>query len=230
MAGMVRAFLETDCLKGRRSVEREASAMIAEMHNIEQDRADESTTAERLFVQAYDELRSMAISKMLVEDAGHTLQPTALVHEAWLRLGAGDQPSWDNRAHFFCAAANAMNRILVERARRKNTLRRGKRAMHVDINGLEIAIRSAEDRLLILDDALNRLAELSPHKAELVRLRYFVGLTLVEAAQVLEISEPTAKRWWTYARAWLFRECHTTEEPIFPLDLPLSSRASGQFA
>ena len=197
--------------------------MIAVMHNIEQDRADESTTAERLFVQAYDELRNMAISKMLVEDAGHTLQPTALVHEAWLRLGGDAQPHWDNRAHFFCAAAKAMNRILVDRARRKNSLRRGKRATHVDIDGIEIAILSAEDRLLILDGALNRLAELSPQKAELVRLRYFVGLTLVEAAQVLEISEPTAKRWWTYARAWLYRECHTTEEPIFSPDMPLSN-------
>jgi RNA polymerase sigma factor (TIGR02999 family) len=159
----------------------------------------------------------MAISKMLDEDAGHTLQPTALVHEAWLRLGADEQPTWDNRAHFFCAAAKAMNRILVERARRKNSLRRGKRAMHVNIDGIEIAILSAEDRLILLDGALNRLAQLSPHKAELVRLRYFVGLTLIDAAKVLEISEPTAKRWWTYARAWLYRECHNPANPNLSL-------------
>ena len=194
--------------------------MMEVTQSIEQEWVYESTPADRLFVQAYEELRSIAISKMLDEDAGHTLQPTALVHEAWLRLGADEQPAWDNRAHFFCAAAKAMNRILVERARRKNSLRRGKRAMHVDIDRLEIAIFSEEDRLIILDAALNRLAQLSPHKAELVRLRYFVGLTLVEAAQVLEISEPTAKRWWTYARAWLFRECHTTEESIFPQTCP----------
>jgi RNA polymerase sigma factor (TIGR02999 family) len=217
MAGIVRPFLETDCLKRRYSVGREAFAMMGGTQSIDPDWVYESATADRLFVQAYDELRSMAISKMLDEDAGHTLQPTALVHEAWLRLGADEQPTWDNRAHFFCAAAKAMNRILVERARRKNSLRRGKRAMHVNIDGIEIAILSAEDRLILLDGALNRLAQLSPHKAELVRLRYFVGLTLIDAAKVLEISEPTAKRWWTYARAWLYRECHNPANPNLSL-------------
>lgn len=182
--------------------------MIDATPNSAQDLADQLIATDRLFVQAYDELRGMAFGKMSSEDAGHTLQPTALVHEAWLRLGGEAQPPWENRAHFFSAAAKAMNRILVERARRKNSLRRGTGAIPLDIDRMDIAMHSAEDRLLMLDGALTRFAQLNPQRAELVRLRYFVGLTLAEAAKVLDVSESTAKRWWTYARAWLFRECY----------------------
>ena len=145
---------------------------------------------------------------MAHEAAGHTLQPTALVHEAWLRLGADAQPHWENRAHFFAAAAEAMRRILVDRARRKQAQRRGAAAEHVELDGLEIAAPVKDEELLALNDALDRFAAKDPTKAELVKLRYFVGLTLEQAARILNISEPMAKRWWGYAKAWLYRELH----------------------
>jgi RNA polymerase sigma factor (TIGR02999 family) len=147
---------------------------------------------------------------MARESAGHTLQPTALVHEAWLRLGADAQPHWQNRAHFFAAAAEAMRRILVDRARRKHAERRGAGAEHVELDALQIAGPVDDDQLLALNEALDRLAAVDPPKAELVKLRYFVGLTTEQAAKVMNVSEPTAKRWWAYAKAWLFREIQAT--------------------
>lgn len=170
-------------------------------------RAGEDLAAGQLFELVYAELRQVAAQKMSNESAGHTLQPTALVHEAWLRLGADAQPHWQNRAHFFAAAAEAMRRILVDRARRKRAQRRGAGAEHMEFEGLQIASPAEDEQLLALNDALDRFAAMDAPKAELVKLRYFVGLTTEQAAAVMNISEPTAKRWWAYAKAWLYREC-----------------------
>ena len=169
------------------------------------ERGDAKSTDE-LLPLVYDELRRLAAHKMAAEPAGHTLQPTALVHEVWLKLVDAPFQSWQNRAHFFGAAAEAMRRILIARARRKLTQRRGSGAAHVDVGDLEIASPAPDEQLLALDEALNRFAQQEPQQAELVKLRYFVGLTIEEAAGVLGISEATAKRWWVYARAWLFHE------------------------
>lgn len=162
--------------------------------------------SEELLPLVYNELRRMAAHKMLGERPGHTLQPTALVHEAWLQLVDAPNQSWQNRAHFFGAAAEAMRRILIARARRKGRQRRGSGAVHVDVDELEIASPGPDDQLLALNDALDRFAKLEPQQAELVKLRYFVGLKIPEAAGILGISEATAKRWWAYSRAWLFQE------------------------
>ena len=148
---------------------------------------------------------------MANEVAGHTLQPTELVHEAWLRLGGDQQPDWRNRAHFFAAAAEAMRRILIDRARRRRAARRGSGAERVDIGELEIAAPADDDQLLAVDEALSKLAVLDASKAELVKLRYFAGLSIEEAAQALNISEATAKRWWVFARAWLGNELRGLE-------------------
>jgi len=164
---------------------------------------------EELLPVVYKELRRLAAHKMASEPAGHTLQPTALVHEAWLKLVDSPNQSWQNRAHFFGAAAEAMRRILIARARSKSRQRRGARAEHVDVDAMEIAGPAPDDQLIALNDALEQFAALEPQQAELVKLRYFVGLKIEEAAQVLGISEATAKRWWAYARAWLFHRIQT---------------------
>jgi RNA polymerase sigma factor (TIGR02999 family) len=166
----------------------------------------QSEAAERLLPLVYEELRKLAAQKMAHEQAGQTLQATALVHEAWLRLGGDDQPAWQNRAHFFAAAAEAMRRILIDNARRKKFLRHGGGAERLPLDGLELAAGMADEQLLALHEALDRLAEHDAQKAELVKLRFFAGLTNEQAAQVLGVSEPTVKRHWAYARAWLFRE------------------------
>lgn len=142
---------------------------------------------------------------MAREAAGHTLQPTALVHEAWMRLGGDDDaPAFRNRAHFFGAAAEAMRRILIDHARRRQAAKRGAGIVMVDLDALEIPSPMADDdQLLALNEALEKLAGVDPRKAELVKLRYFVGLNFEEAAAALGIPLPTAKQWWTYARAWL---------------------------
>ena len=171
--------------------------------DIEQGNAKAS---EELLPHVYKELRRMAAYKMATEPAGHTLQPTALVHEAWLKLVDLPAQSWQNRAYFFGAAAEAMRRILIARARRKHRQRRGSGAAHLDVDDLEIAGPAPDEQLLALNEALDRFAALEPQQAELVKLRYFVGLKIEEAAEVLGISEATAKRWWAYARAWLFTE------------------------
>jgi RNA polymerase sigma factor (TIGR02999 family) len=160
--------------------------------------------AGELLPLVYAELRQLAAHKMAHEPAGHTLQPTALVHEAWLRLGADVQPAWKNRAHFFAAAAEAMRRILVERARRRTALKRGGGAEQVSLEAVEMPTVVADDeRLLAVDEALEKFAAIHPRKAELVKLRYFAGMTFEEAASVLGIAVPTAKEWWAYGRAWL---------------------------
>lgn len=154
----------------------------------------------------YHELRRMAAHKMSSEPAGHTLQPTALVHEAWLRMVDSPAQSWQNRAHFFGAAAEAMRRILIDHARRKQAQRRGAGSEHVELESLEIASPANDEQLLALNEALDRFALLEPQQAELVKLRYFVGLGIEEAADVLGVSRATANRWWAYARAWLYHE------------------------
>jgi RNA polymerase sigma factor (TIGR02999 family) len=169
------------------------------------EQGDAKATDELLPV-VYNELRRLAAHKMANEPAGHTLQPTALVHEAWLKLVDPPSQSWQNRAHFFGAAAEAMRRILIARARRKHTQRRGAGVAHLGADEIEIASPAPDDQLLALNDALDRFAMQEPQQAELVKLRYFVGLKIGEAAEVLGISEATAKRWWAYARAWLFDE------------------------
>jgi len=174
------------------------------------EQGDGKATDELLPI-VYEELRRMAAHKMSSEPAGHTLQATALVHEAWLKLVDSPNQSWQNRAHFFGAAAEAMRRILIARARRKGRQRRGSGAEHLDLNELEIAGPAPDNQLLALNDALDRFAAIEPRQAELVKLRYFVGLKIDEAAEVLGISKATAKRWWAYARAWLFHEIDMKE-------------------
>jgi RNA polymerase sigma factor (TIGR02999 family) len=162
--------------------------------------------AGELLELVYDELRKLAAVKMGREPPGQTLQATALVHEAWLRLGGERQRAWQNRAQFFAAAAEAMRRILIDRARRRKAQRRGGELEKIPLDDLEIAAGMDDDELLAMHEALERLARHDPAKAKLVELKFFVGLTLEEAAEVLELSVPTAKRQWAYARAWLYRE------------------------
>jgi len=163
--------------------------------------------AEELLPLVYQELRQLAAAKMARESPGHTLQPTALVHEAWLRLvGKQTQAEFRGRSHFFAAAAEAMRRILIENARRKAACRHGSGQRGVDINQVEIAAEASADELLALNEALDRFALEDPQKAELVKLRYFVGLTLEETVEILGISLATAKRHWSFARAWLHAE------------------------
>ena len=131
------------------------------------------------------------------------MQPTALVHEAWLRLTGGEPQAWKGRPHFFGAAAEAMRRILIEKARRKHAVRHGGKWQRIDINEIEIADAGKDEELLAVNEALEKFALVDKQKAELVKLRYFAGLTIEETAEALGISAPTAKRWWTYARAWL---------------------------
>jgi RNA polymerase sigma factor (TIGR02999 family) len=166
----------------------------------------DAKAAEQLFPLLYDELRKLAAHKMANEAPGHTLQPTALVHEAWLRLAGPKPQQWQNRAHFFAAAAEAMRRILVENARRKKRLKRGGEFERVPMDGLEIASPLPDDDLLALNEALDQLAESDPRASELVKLCFFVGLTQEQAAEQLGISISTVERTWAFARAWLFRE------------------------
>jgi RNA polymerase sigma factor (TIGR02999 family) len=163
--------------------------------------------AEELAPLVYDELRKLARAKLCQEAPGHTLQPTALVHEAYLRLiGPGDQPAWDSRRHFFAAAAEAMRRILVDSARRKRRLKRGGQMERQPLDEDRIAAPEVDGELLELDAALDALIAKDPRKAELVKLRYFAGLTMQQAAAALGIGISTADRDWAYARAWLFRQ------------------------
>jgi RNA polymerase sigma factor (TIGR02999 family) len=170
-----------------------------------------SPVAEQLWRQLYDELRRLAAAKLARESSGQTLQPTALVHEAWLRLGADQQHTWQNRAHFFSSAAEAMRRILIDRARSRQAARHGGGQQRLNLSAIDLAAAMDDDRILAVNDALEKLALAEPAKAQLVKLRYFSGLTLAEAGQVLGISEPTAKRWWAYARAWLLNEMNPPE-------------------
>ena len=173
-------------------------------HILERVKQGDPKAAGELLPIVYEELRRLAAQKMTREAAGHTLQPTALVHEAWMRLGGEDAPTFQNRAHFFGAAAEAMRRILIEHARRRLAAKRGAGVEVVDLDGLEISSPAADDdQLLAMNEALEKFAAVDSRKAELVKLRYFVGLNFEEAAAALGIAIPTAKQWWAYARAWL---------------------------
>ena len=163
-------------------------------------------SASELLAVVYEELRKLADAKLARERPGQTLQATALVHEAWLRVGADHQPPWQNQAHFFSAAAEAMRRILIENARRKLAVRHGGEAVRVPLEALDLACPMPDEQLLALHEALDRLAAHDAVKAEVVKLRFFAGLTFAEAAESLGIAEPTAKRYWAYARAWLYRD------------------------
>jgi RNA polymerase sigma factor (TIGR02999 family) len=162
--------------------------------------------ADQLLTAVYDELRGLAMHKMANEAAGQTLQATALVHEAWLRLAGSGPQQWQNRGHFFAAAAEAMRRILIERARQKASLKHGGRLRRVDFDQIDLATETESEVLLVLDEALERFALKDPAAAQLIKLRFFAGVPNDQAAALLGLSERTAKRHWAYARAWLGHE------------------------
>ncbi len=166
----------------------------------------DSAAAEDLLPLVYEELRKLAAHRMALESPGQTLQPTALVHEAWLRLVGDDDPKFEGRAHFFAAAAEAMRRILIEKARRKGRLKHGGDLQRIDWENLDVAVATDDDTLLGMNDALDKLATVDATGAELIKLRFFAGMSNVEAARVLGLAERTAKRTWAYARAWLHEE------------------------
>jgi RNA polymerase sigma factor (TIGR02999 family) len=161
--------------------------------------------AEELLPLVYKELRQLANARMAREPGGHTLQPTALVHEAWIRL-IGEGHDWQNRRHFFSAAAEAMRRILIDRARQKRRIRHGGGLVRVDLDDIDLAAESQSETVLFVHEALDLLAEKDPEVAELIKLRYFAGIPNQQAAEMLGMSERTARRTWAYARAWLTRE------------------------
>jgi RNA polymerase sigma factor (TIGR02999 family) len=170
----------------------------------------DARAGEELLPLVYEELRKIAAHKMGHESPGHTLQATALVHEAWLRLTGASQQSWQNRAHFFGAAAEAMRRILVEHARRKQSLKRGAGAQHLELDESLLVLSAPPDELLAVNDALDKLAAEDATAAQLVKLRYFVGMNMEEAASAIGLPKRTAESLWTYARTWLFREIRRT--------------------
>jgi RNA polymerase sigma factor (TIGR02999 family) len=194
---------------------------------LEQIQAGEPAAAEKLLPLVYDELRKLAAAKLAHEKPGQTLQATALVHEAYLRLVGARSASkgedslacaagshqFANRAHFFAAAAEAIRRILVEQARHKNRVRHGGGRRRIDLDEACSLVEPPSDDLLALDEALTRLAALNPVRAEVVKLRYFGGLTMPEVAESLGISLPTAERYWAFARTWLFAELNPPEQP-----------------
>jgi RNA polymerase sigma factor (TIGR02999 family) len=165
--------------------------------------AAQPDAAGQLLPLVYDELRRLAAYRLAGERQEHTLQPTALVHEAWLKIEGQNQRTWQGRQHFFAAAAEAMRRILVDRARRRQAAKRGAGAERVDADEVDIPAPAPDEQLLAVNEALAKLAAVDARKAELVKLRYFVRMSFEEAAEVLGIAVPTAKQWWAYARAWL---------------------------
>lgn len=162
--------------------------------------------AEELLPLVYAELRKLAASKLAQQPPDQTLQPTALVHEAYIRLLGDGSRSWEDRRHFFAAAAEAMRHLLVDRARRKAALRHGGGWHRVDLDNVVVATKTTDDNILLMNEALEKLTAHDPAAAELIKLRFFAGLTFPQAAEVLGMSERTAKRSWAYARAWLFKE------------------------
>jgi RNA polymerase sigma factor (TIGR02999 family) len=162
--------------------------------------------ADQLLELVYEDLRNLANHKMAHEPPGRTLQPTALVHEAWLRLVGSEHPTFENRAHFFSAAAEAMRRILIDRARRRSALRQGGQLRRVDLDECNVAAPEDDAQLLALHEALDELAKEYPVQSEVVKLRYFGGQTKEEAAQILGISQSTVKNYWASARAWLLQQ------------------------
>ena len=172
----------------------------------------DARAANELLPLVYEELRKLAAAKMASENPGHTLQPTALVHEAWLRLAGDANRKWNDRTHFFAAAAEAMRRILVDNARRKRAQRHGGGQQRLELPDLAAPSAPNDDQLLVVNDALDKFAALYQQKAELVKLRYFVGMTIEETAEALGISKATAKRHWDYAKAWLYEEIRAQQK------------------
>jgi RNA polymerase sigma factor (TIGR02999 family) len=166
----------------------------------------DARAADQLLPLVYEELRRLAAAKLSHEPPGQTLQATALVHEAYIRLVGSDAQNWSGRTHFFAAAAEAMRRILIDNARRKQRLKRGGGQQKIDLDDAEFGTEAPSDELIALDEAITKLANMDKVKADLVKLRYFAGLTLEQAAGVLNLPERTAKRYWAHARAWLYRE------------------------
>ena len=162
--------------------------------------------ADQLLELVYQDLRHLANHKMAQEPPGQTLQPTALVHEAWLRLVGSEHPNFENRAHFFSAAAEAMRRILIDRARRRSALRHGGQLQRVDLDECNVAAPEADAELLAVHEALDELTREYPMQAEVVKLRYFGGQTIEETAQILDMSLTTVKNYWAFARAWLLQQ------------------------
>jgi RNA polymerase sigma factor (TIGR02999 family) len=189
---------------------------MSELTQILTDVQQGSANAEQLLSLVYDDLRQLAASRLARERPGQTLQATALVHEAWLRLVQNQNAQWNSRNHFFAAAAHAMRRILVENARRKARLKHGGEFQRVDLTDLDIASPMPDDELLALDEALELLSRTDPEAAELVQLCFFAGLTQAEAAEQLGISRATAERTWAYARAWLYKEIRKQRAPAAP--------------
>lgn len=187
---------------------------LRSMHDLTQMlqaiRRGDGQASEELLPLVYHELRQLAAARMAQESAGQTLQATALVHEAWLRMvGEGDR-TWQNRAHFFGAAAEAMRRILVENARRKSRLKRGGGQVRLDIEDLDLAAATPDDKVLLMDDALEQLKAEDPEKARLVVLKFFGGMTNQEVAESMGVTERTVERQWAYAKAWLFQKIQAT--------------------
>jgi RNA polymerase sigma factor (TIGR02999 family) len=169
----------------------------------------DARAASELLPLVYQELRRLAASKMSGENPNQTLQATALVHEAWLRLVGNESKKWNDRTHFFAAAAEAMRCILVDNARRKRAQRHGGGQQRIEIPEIAVAFTPDDEQLLAVNDALEKFDKLDPQKAELVKLRYFVGMTIEESAEAMSISKATAKRHWAFARAWLAEEMRT---------------------
>ena len=176
------------------------------------EHGDEEAT-EKLLPLVYEELRILAAQKMAQENPGQTLQATALVHEAYIRLVGSKAQDWSSRTHFFSAAAEAMRRILIENARRKRSLKHGGRFQRVDLNDVKVTVEDPSTSLIAMDEALTKLAQKDSRLAELVKLRYFAGLTLEQVAKIQGVSSRTARSYWAYARAWLHREITKAEEP-----------------
>ena len=165
----------------------------------------EGRASEELLPLVYEELRRLAAARMAQEQPGQTLQATAIVHEAWLRLVGDGERTWQNRAHFFGAAAEAMRRILIENARRKSALKRGGGLARVDMEGLNLAAAAPDDKILLIDEALEKLQTEDPEKARSVVMKFFGGLTNQEVAEALGVTERTVERQWAFARAWMFQ-------------------------
>jgi RNA polymerase sigma factor (TIGR02999 family) len=200
-----RAYILYKCLKNHVFYNRnnEMSDVTRILTAIEQG---DAKAADELLPLVYEELRRLAAQKMSQERPGQTLQATALVHEAYIRLVGSEAQNFSGRTHFFAAAAEAMRRILIDNARRKQRLKHGGGQQKIDLNDVEPAIEVPSDNLIALDEALEKLAKRDKVKADLVKLRYFAGLTLEQAAGLLNLPERTAKRYWAHARAWLYRQ------------------------
>jgi RNA polymerase sigma factor (TIGR02999 family) len=179
-------------------------------------KTEDPNSSAQLLPLVYGELRRLAAARMANEPAGQTLQATALVHEAWLRLVSAEHQNWENRGHFFGAAAEAMRRILVENARRKRQLKRGGNWQRIDWEGLDVAGLEPDDRILAVDEALEELAKESPVEASVVKLRFFGGLEYAEIAALLHLSERTVHRYWDFAKVWLYRYLQEKHERAGP--------------